>query len=42
MIKQTLFDKISAPVILKTERLTISELTIEDKELYAKLYLDDE
>ncbi len=38
----TLFDKISAPVLIKTERLTITELQKKDKEPYQKLYLDDE
>ena len=39
---KTLFDKISPPVLIKTERLTITDIYETDKETYAKLYLDDE
>ena len=39
---KTLFDKISAPVLLKTERLEISAISEKDKFDYAKLYLDDD
>ena len=38
----TLFDKIIAPINLTTERLTITDISEEDKKDYAKLYLDDE
>lgn len=38
----TLFDKISAPVLLKTERLTITDINDSDAQTYSKLYLDDE
>lgn len=37
----TLFDKISAPVLIKTDRLTVTDIFDSDKERYAKLYLDD-
>ena len=37
----TLFDKITSPIIIKTERLIVCAIGEEDKELYAKLYLDD-
>jgi RimJ/RimL family protein N-acetyltransferase len=39
---KTLFDEISAPVLLKTERLEISAISEKDKFDYAKLYLDDD
>ena len=39
---RTLFDKIISPIIVKTERLEITPIYETDKELYAKLYLDDE
>lgn len=39
---KTLFDEISAPVLLKTERLEISAISENDKFDYAKLYLDDD
>lgn len=38
----TLFDIIIPPVTIKTERLTITEIAKDDKENYAKLYLDDQ
>ena len=38
----TLFDKISAPISLKTQRLTISDVRKDDKDIYRKLYLDDD
>lgn len=38
----TLFDKISAPVSLKTQRLTITDVKKDDKDIYRKLYLDDD
>ena len=38
---KTLFDKISAPILIKTERLTISDIAPEDKENYYKLYTDE-
>ena len=39
---KTLFDKISSPILIKTERLTIQEISESDKETYAKLYLDQD
>lgn len=42
IVVKTLFDRISAPVLIKTERLTVEEITERDKELYAKLYLDED
>lgn len=38
----TLFDNIISPVHIKTERLVVTEITENDKENYAKLYLDDQ
>ncbi len=38
----TLFNRLPASLELKTERLTVTEIREQDKELYAKLYLDDE
>ena len=38
----TLFDRITSPVLIKTDRLTITEIEEKDKETYLKLYLDDE
>jgi RimJ/RimL family protein N-acetyltransferase len=38
----TLFDKICSPVLIKTERLTITDITETDAKRYAELYLDDE
>jgi RimJ/RimL family protein N-acetyltransferase len=42
VVVKTLFDKIEDLVNLKTDRLTLSEITKQDKEVYAKLYLDSE
>lgn len=39
---KTLFDKINVPVLLKTERLEITEILDTDKDIYTKLYLDDD
>jgi len=39
---KTLFDKITPPVCLKTERLTITDLKEKDKEDYKRLYTDTE
>ena len=41
-IKHDLFDKIKPPIFIRTDRLTISDITEKDKDLYAKIYLDDE
>lgn len=41
-VVNTLFDKISAPIYIKTERITISDIEERDKNSYQKLYLDDE
>ncbi|MBE5734449.1 MAG: GNAT family N-acetyltransferase [Clostridiales bacterium] len=38
----TLFDKISTPVLIQTERLTITQIFESDKEDYCRLYLDDQ
>ena len=38
----TLFSKITPPVYIKTERLTITDITPSDSSTYAKLYLDDD
>ena len=38
----TLFDKIMPPVLIETERLTVSEIIEEDAKDYARLYLDDD
>ena len=40
--KELLFDKIKSPVFIKTDRLTITDITDADKDLYAKIYLDDD
>ncbi len=37
----TLFDKIPTEFVVETDRLTLTELKKEDKELYCKLNLDD-
>ncbi len=37
-----LFDHIKPPIEIKTDRLYITEIYIEDKDDYASLYLDDE
>ena len=37
-----LFDKIKSPVAIKTDRLTLTDIKEFDKDLYAKIYLDDE
>lgn len=42
LLVNTLFDKIYIPVFIKTQRLTITDLTCDDKEKYKDLYLDDE
>ena len=39
---KTLFDKITTPMYLKTERLTITDIDKADAQAYAKLYLDDD
>lgn len=39
---KTLFDRIFAPVLIKTERLTICDIAYSDAKRYAQLYLDDE
>ncbi len=39
---KTLFDKITFPINLKTQRLAITELKPNDKEAYFKLYTDEE
>lgn len=41
-MKTLLFDKIKPPVFIKTDRLTITDIQESDKDLYAKIYLDDE
>ena len=41
-MNEELFDKIIPPVFIKTERLTVEDITIGDKETYARLYLDDD
>lgn len=38
----TAFDKIVPPVSIKTERLTVDDITEKDKEVYARIYLDDD
>lgn len=38
---KTLFDKITSPVILQTERLLITDITESDKDKYCELYTDD-
>ena len=37
-----LFDKIKSPVFIETDRLTITDIQEPDKDLYAKIYLDDD
>ncbi len=39
---KTLFDKISLPILIRTERLTIEDIDKSDSETYAKLYLDED
>ncbi len=39
---KTLIEKINSPVNISTERLTISEISESDKDLYARLYTDDD
>lgn len=39
---KTLIEKITPPTIIKTERLSITEILEEDKFLYQRLYLDDQ
>ena len=41
-IKHDLFDKIKSPVFIETDRLTITDIKESDKDLYAKIYLDDD
>jgi len=41
-IKHDLFDKIKSPVFIETDRLTITDIENSDKDLYAKIYLDDD
>lgn len=38
---KTLFEKITSPVILQTERLLITDITESDKDKYYELYTDD-
>ena len=38
----TLIEKIKPPVILNTERLTVTEISEKDKEDYFRLYVDDQ
>ena len=42
VVVKTLFDRILPPVLIKTERLVISDIDFSDKNAYAKLYLDDD
>lgn len=42
LVARTLFDLIKAPVLIETERLTVSEILPADAKEYARLYLDDE
>lgn len=42
VLVRTLFDKITFPIFLKTERLTVTDICEEDKKAYARLYLDDD
>ncbi len=42
VVVNTLFNRISPPVLIKTERLTITDIGVLDKERYATLYLDDD
>ena len=37
-----LFDKIKPPINIKTDRLAITDIFEPDKDLYAKIYLDDD
>lgn len=39
---KTLFDKIAPPVLIATERLTITDIREEDAEAYYELYTDEE
>jgi RimJ/RimL family protein N-acetyltransferase len=39
---KTLFDRITSPVLIKTSRLTVEDISIFDKQDYKNLYLDDE
>ena len=39
---KTLFDKINAPVIIKTERLLVTDFDVVDARDYARLYLDED
>lgn len=41
-MEKTLFDKINPPVFIKTDRLTIEEITEKDGATYQSLYLDDQ
>ncbi len=38
----TLFDKICSPVLIKTQRLTVTEINQNDKDDYQRIYLDQE
>lgn len=42
VVVKTLFDKITQPVLIKTERLIVTDIAQSDANDYAKLYLDDE
>ncbi|MBQ8426701.1 MAG: GNAT family N-acetyltransferase [Clostridia bacterium] len=42
VVVKTLFDKISTPVLIKTECLTITDVSKADANDYARLYLDDQ
>ena len=42
IVVKTLLENIKSPVMIKTERLTITEIFESDKDDYARLYLDDE
>ena len=41
-MEKTLFDKIKPPIFIRTERLTIEEITETDAQEYQRLYLDDD
>lgn len=41
-MEKTLFDKIKPPIFIRTERLTIEEITETDAKEYQRLYLDDD
>lgn len=41
LVAKTLFDKISTPVLINCERLTITDINETDKETYKNLYVDD-